>query len=131
MPNGPDPTKLERLQRQYTEAYKAQLDLYRNARILWAIITSEGYILVANPYWSELGYRPEDLHWKSLYGFFPTYTLLSNLMLNIHIQSVSEQPLKIRKADGELTDVLCWLSAFVEKSSGAWVANFSAVLRDE
>jgi hypothetical protein len=131
MPNGPNPTKLEMLQRQYTEAYKVQLEIYRNSRILWAIITSEGYIIVTNPYWSELGYTPSDLHWKSLYGLFPVPALLSNLMMNIHIQSIGEQPMKIFRKGGELQDVLCWMSTFVEKSTGAWVANFSAVLRDE
>jgi hypothetical protein len=131
MPNGPDPTKLQMLQRQYTEAYKAQVELYRNARILWSIITVDSHILLVNPYWHVLGYIPEQLHWKSIYNLFPTYTVLANLMVNIHIQSISEQPLKIRKADGDLVDILCWMSTFVEKSSGAWVANFSAVIRDE
>jgi len=131
MPNGSDPTPLERFQRVYTRAYKETVEKYRNARILWAIITREGYIVVANPYWRELGYEPDQLHFTSLYGYFDSDSGVVNMLSRIHIQSAQEEMLHIRRYGGEQQAILCWLSSFVEKSSGAWVANFSAVLVDE
>lgn len=128
MPNGV--TKLERLQREYTRAYKEQLELYRTAHIFWAVITRDGYILLTNPYWSELGYTAEDLRLRMLYPLFPNHHLLLMSMLNLHVQSIVEQPLMILDKVGRSRDLLCWMSAFIEKASGTWVANFNAVLRD-
>lgn len=131
MPNGHDPTRLQLLQRAYTHAYKETLEKYRNARILWAIITREGYIIVANSYWSELGYKPEQLHFTSLYNHFAIDSGIVDMVSKVHIQSTQEEVLVIHRANGEPQSILCWLSSFVEKSSGAWVANFSAVLIDD
>lgn len=129
MPNGP--THLERLQREYTTEYKAKLDKYRHARIMHAFITGDAFILTANPYWQDaLGYKPEDILLHNLYSLIPNREQLTHCMMQVMVGTVSEEIMLITNADGHIVNIMCWFSSLVERSSGAWVSNFTAVLRD-
>ena len=132
MPNGPN--VLERLQREYTVAYKGRLDKYRNARILFSIITRDGYILLVNPYWQDaLGHDPAYLHFRSLFTLVPDSERerLLHAFALADTTEVNETVFHFGHKEGYAVTCLCWLSRWVEKSSGVYVATLTAVVCDE
>ena len=128
MPNGTH--DIERIQREFTEAYRETVDLFAHARCLWAIITHDGYIALTNPYWGkELGYRHDELHFRSFYAFIPQneHERLLSQLSTLDYKPTNERIVHLKHVDGNYIPFLFWFSQWSEKSSGVRVTYATGI----
>lgn len=132
MPNGV--THLEMLQREYTAEYNRRLELFRNAQILFAVLTTEGYIILTNPFFGEaLGYDDSRLHYSSVFGKLAEadQPKVIRFFGQMDYREVVEEVLTFVASNGQHFRFLCWFSRWATRSSGARVATIIGALLKE
>lgn len=134
MPNGLDEDQLAILQKDFTAEYRERMEAYRNARCLWCVASSGGYIFVSNPYWlPALGWTEGDLDHKSIFTLLRADELARVLdgVSQMQYQDLDQELIHLRRKDGTYCLFLCWLQRWQTKSSGVRVTYLTAIPVDE
>lgn len=133
MPNGPNPDELEYLQHEFTDAYRARIEKYRAACCLWCVATSDGYIVITNPYWlSALGWTKDELNHKSIFGLLKPEESAQILDKVSHMlfEDIEEELIYLRHKDGSHSLFLCWFQKWQVKSTGIRITYMTGVSVD-